>query len=87
MEKVKLTSEREKVKLASFFFICTCDSQATEMTPTRIKIVLVGDGATGKTSLLQRFADGTFSEEYVPTIFENQAKTIHVSHLYRGRQN
>ena len=57
------------------------------MTPTRIKIVLVGDGATGKTSLLQRFADGTFSEEYVPTIFENQAKTIHVSHLYRGCQN
>ena len=48
----------------------------------RIKIVLVGDGATGKTSLLQRFADGTFNEEYVPTIFENQAKKIHVSIKY-----
>ena len=48
-------------------------------TVPRIKIVLVGDGATGKTSLLQRFADGTFNEEYVPTIFENQAKKIHVS--------
>ena len=51
-------------------------------TVPRIKIVLVGDGATGKTSLLQRFADGTFNEEYVPTIFENQAKKIHVSHYY-----
>jgi len=51
-------------------------------TVPRIKIVLVGDGATGKTSLLQRFADGTFNEEYVPTIFENQAKKIHVSQYY-----
>ena len=48
-------------------------------TVPRIKIVLVGDGATGKTSLLQRFADGTFNEEYVPTIFENQAKKIQVN--------
>ena len=52
--------------------------------PPRIKVVIVGDGACGKTSLLQRFADGKFNEEYVPTIFENQAKTIQVlsSKLY-----
>ena len=55
---------------------------SAKYTVPRIKIVLVGDGATGKTSLLQRFADGTFNEEYVPTIFENQAKKIHVSNYY-----
>ena len=44
----------------------------------RIKVVIVGDGACGKTSLLQRFAEGSFNKEYVPTIFENQAKTIQV---------
>ena len=45
----------------------------------RYKIVVVGDGAAGKTSLLQRFAENTFSCDYTPTIFENRAKHLEVS--------
>jgi len=42
------------------------------MYPTEIKIVAVGDGAVGKTSLLMVFNGEPFSERYVPTIFENR---------------
>ena len=44
----------------------------------RKKLVVVGDGATGKTCLLIRFAEDKFEEEYIPTIFENRAKKISV---------
>eukprot|EP01128_Nolandella_sp_AFSM9_P002164 TRINITY_DN12552_c0_g1_i1.p1 TRINITY_DN12552_c0_g1~~TRINITY_DN12552_c0_g1_i1.p1 ORF type:complete len:290 (-),score=83.56 TRINITY_DN12552_c0_g1_i1:223-1041(-) len=37
----------------------------------RIKLVAVGDGAVGKTSLLIAFAKGAFPSTYVPTVFEN----------------
>jgi small GTP-binding protein len=33
--------------------------------------IVVGDGAVGKTSLLMRFIDKKFPEDYVPTVFEN----------------
>jgi len=39
--------------------------------PMQKKLVIVGDGACGKTCLLQVFATGVFPEDYVPTVFEN----------------
>ncbi len=40
------------------------------------KIVCVGDGATGKTSLLQTFALDKFPDMYEPTVFDNYACTL-----------
>ncbi|SCZ98072.1 BZ3500_MvSof-1268-A1-R1_Chr3-3g06555 [Microbotryum saponariae] len=39
--------------------------------PTKRKLVVVGDGATGKTSLLSVFSMGEFPQHYEPTIFDN----------------
>jgi len=48
------------------------------MAPAAIrrKLVIVGDGACGKTSLLCVFAMGEFPQEYHPTIFENYVAEI-----------
>ena len=39
---------------------------------TSLKVVLLGDGAVGKTSLLTRQVKGLFLTEYIPTVFENR---------------
>jgi len=41
-----------------------------------IKLVCVGDGAVGKTSVLIKFVDNEFSEEHIPTVFDNHAKFV-----------
>ncbi|XP_053417092.1 rho-related GTP-binding protein RhoD isoform X3 [Nycticebus coucang] len=42
------------------------------------KVVLVGDGGCGKTSLLMVFADGAFPESYTPTVFERYCVNLEV---------
>ncbi|KAL0491870.1 Rac-like GTP-binding protein [Acrasis kona] len=41
-----------------------------------VKLMTVGDGAVGKTSLLMSFAMDKFPEEYEPTVFDNYTCTM-----------
>jgi len=43
-----------------------------------LKLVVVGDGAIGKTCLLAAFTTGCFPETHVPTIFDNSSRTMMV---------
>jgi len=45
-------------------------SSGKEETDKQYKCVIVGDGDSGKTSILLRFMNGKFRDVYVPTIFE-----------------
>ncbi|KAM9316833.1 LOW QUALITY PROTEIN: rho-related GTP-binding protein RhoF-like [Gastrophryne carolinensis] len=52
-----------------------------------VKIVIVGDGGCGKTSLLMVYAKGSFPEQYAPSVFEKYTTTIAIGneiflHLY-----
>ncbi|KAL6112549.1 uncharacterized protein ACO6RY_09285 [Pungitius sinensis] len=48
------------------------------MAAIRKKLVIVGDGACGKTCLLIMFSKDQFPEVYVPTVFENYIADIEV---------
>jgi len=46
--------------------------------PLQRKVVVIGDGGCGKTSLLNVFTRGFFTQIYEPTVFENYVHDIHV---------
>ena len=48
------------------------------MTTVHRKLVVVGDGSCGKTSLLYVFSKDEFNEQYIPTVFENYVTDIEV---------
>ncbi|KAM6455602.1 rho-related GTP-binding protein RhoC isoform 1-T1 [Liasis olivaceus] len=51
---------------------------SSAMAAIRKKLVIVGDGACGKTCLLIVFSKDQFPEVYVPTVFENYIADIEV---------
>ncbi|KAI7853993.1 GTP-binding protein RHO3 [Circinella umbellata] len=50
--------------------------RSSHTTPKQRKIVLVGDGGCGKTSLLNVFTRGYFPQAYEPTVFENYVHDV-----------
>uniref|UniRef100_A0A8D2B842 Ras homolog family member F, filopodia associated n=1 Tax=Sciurus vulgaris TaxID=55149 RepID=A0A8D2B842_SCIVU len=43
-----------------------------------LKIVIVGDGGCGKTSLLMVYSQGSFPEQYAPSVFEKYTASVTV---------
>ncbi|CAB1421871.1 unnamed protein product [Pleuronectes platessa] len=52
--------------------------RSASMAAIRKKLVIVGDGACGKTCSLIVFSKEQFPEVYVPTVFENYVADIEV---------
>ncbi len=76
-----LNSYFQKMKMSWHGAIC-CYSETyfslLGMAAIRKKLVIVGDGACGKTCLLIVFSKDQFPEVYVPTVFENYIADIEV---------
>lgn len=58
--------------------VAKVEAGARRMAAIRKKLVIVGDGACGKTCLLIVFSKDQFPEVYVPTVFENYVADIEV---------
>lgn len=48
---------------------------------TRLKCVLLGDGAVGKTSLVVSYTTNGYPTEYIPTAFDNYTGTLLHNHV------
>ena len=43
-----------------------------------MKIVLVGDGASGKSCMIQSYINDSFRNDYIPTVFDNYKCTVSI---------
>lgn len=54
-------------------FLCSKSLLFVDTLQVSRKVVVIGDGACGKTSLLHVYVHGHFPQVYEPTVFENMA--------------
>jgi len=58
--------------------LCGSSPSSSGRRPIQRKVVVCGDGACGKTSLLNVFTSGSFFYHYEPTVFENYVHDLYV---------
>ncbi|KAF8705349.1 L-serine ammonia-lyase, partial [Rhizoctonia solani] len=87
IEAMRLTAQDMSVKYKetslSQFAMPLCGSSSASVggfakKPIQRKIVVCGDGGCGKTSLLNVFTRGFFTQVYEPTVFENYVQDVKV---------
>ena len=54
-----------------------------ELESVKLKLVCIGDGATGKTCLLKTYENGAYPQAYEPTVFHQTVKKV--QYTYGGR--
>lgn len=69
---ITILSQWSWILYAIYFFCCSKNCFVTRMreeeVETAIKVVVVGNGAVGKSSMIQRYCKGIFTKDYKKTI-------------------
>ena len=48
----------------------THSEESVQSAPKKVKLVLVGDSAVGKSSLIRNYLENSFTDEYEPTVLD-----------------
>lgn len=63
-------NNEEKNRYAKFHSLCARICLTVKRTSVVIKVGMVGDSQIGKTSLMVKYVEGSFDEDYIQTLGE-----------------